>query len=148
MVKRRYIGTARNESARLCGDVLERTLDSVINIGEDAGPSVTLIGAPVPVTGSPRTQAGRFLVDRMVVRSSFTADNLADQMLVADIDHFHHGKVTGVFYGDNRTVDRIDRVVQAFHLVLGSLFAGQSVKPLCSIKYGFWSASFCANVSS
>ena len=113
-VKAGDVAAAGDEGAALLFEGGQRPLDAVVDIAQDAGAQGNAQGA----AGGGHRLAGRkaagLLVDLNGGELLIHTDDFAHQMVVADMDHFHHGKASLAFDGDHRAVDAVNEILSQF----------------------------------
>ncbi len=90
------------------GDLLEGTLNAVVDIVENARAERDEDRLVRAVDELARLHAGSLLIDLDGGRVSLQRDNLADETLFADVDHFGHPESRGVLQIDYRSVDAVN----------------------------------------
>ena len=147
-IERRDRRAAADKRACLLLDLLERTLDAVKDIVENAGSEQHVhrcAGAGDRVAG---LQTGRLLIHLDRRQPVGDADDLAHEVLRADVHHFHHLKAVGVFDGDNGTVDPVYYIIVHSHSSLSVQKVQSTDRAAFSINHSRCASSLASNVSS
>ena len=147
-VERGYRRASADERARLLLDRLERTLDAVENVVDDARSEQDVHRRARARDRVARLEACRLLIHLDRGQPVGDADDLADKILLSDVNHFHHLKAVRVLDGDNRTVDSVYYIIVHIHSSLSVQKVQSTERAAFSTNHSRCASSLLSSVSS
>ena len=126
-------GTSGNKGTAGGFDGFQGTFDAVKNIINNAGTQQDVHRSACTVNRITGLEACCFFINLYSCKLFVDTDNFTNQTGFSHIDHFHHGKGTGVPDGNNRTVDSVNNIIGCHVCFPSHLFHDSvTVRPECS----------------
>ena len=116
VIKGRNGRTTVDKCTGLLFNSFKRSFDTVKNIINNTRSEEYIHRSTCALNRVTRFKSGCFLINLNSCDVIGNTDNLTDKSLLSDMNHFHHFKAVGIFYGNNRSVYSIYNIV-VFHII-------------------------------
>ena len=116
VIKSRNRRTTVNKRTCFFFNSLQRSFDTVKDVVNNTGAEKNIHRSTGTLNGIARFKSCCFLINLNSCDVVCNTDDFTDKLLLAYMNHFHHLKAVGIFYGNNRSVYSIYNIV-VFHII-------------------------------